>query len=289
MRLKSSLGVVCAAVVFIIHVISTAAYAQPIVIALPDTTVRPGDTLLLPIRIHELLPSDSVYSFQIGVRFSAEGLTLTNRVTRGPLFQGGMLNAGVQAQTNTVSIVGSSVTAITGSGTLVYLEVGVEETAPDSTHATAEIVRAVGLDRDIFLNEGWTSAPRWVDSISGGDTTQVWWSGILLREIELRHGSILITDSVSDPNSQRPQLTASPNPFYETIELRISNTGSGVWQGVIVSLTGQVVRHWEISGADTSWTWDGRDHAGRPVASGIYVAYARNINDSVQTRVTLLR
>ena len=289
MRLKSSLGVVCAAVVFIMHSISTVAHTQPITIALPDTTVRPGETLLLPIRIHELLPSDSVYSFQVGVQFSVEGLTLTNHVTRGPIFQGGMLNAGVQAPTNSVSIVGSSVTALTGSGALVYLEVGVKETAPDSTRVTAEIVRAVGLDRDIYLNEGWTSAPRWVDSISGGDTTQVWWPGIALREIELRHGSILITDSAPDPDPQHPELIASPNPFYETIELRISNTSSGVWRGVIVNLTGQVVRHWDVPGSSASWTWNGRDDAGRPVASGVYVAYARNVNDSVKTRVTLLR
>ena len=289
MHLGRNFGGIFAAVAFVFHSFITVTHAEPIAIALPDTTVRPGDTLLLPIRIHELFSTDSVYSFQVGVRFSTEELTLTNRVTRGPLFQGGMLNAGVQAQTNSVSIVGSSVTAITGSGTLVYLEVKVEEAAPDSTYVTAEIVRAVGLDRDIFLNEGWTSAPRWVDNISGGDTTRVWWPGIPLREIQLQHGSILITDTAPDPNSQRPTLIASPNPFRDTVELRVVNAGNGVWRGEIVNLTGQVVRHWDVSAARNSWTWDGRDSAGRSVSSGVYFAIADGVNGRIKIRVTLLR
>ena len=85
---------------------------------------------------------------------------------------------------------------------------------------------------------------------------------------------------------------ASPNPFNATTLLRFSLPLDGPSQLVLYDILGRPVRHL----LDTSLppgphqrSWDGRDDAGRPVASGVYLYRLRAGPHTATGRLLLLR
>ncbi|MBD3161927.1 MAG: hypothetical protein GF346_06540 [Candidatus Eisenbacteria bacterium] len=65
------------------------------------------------------------------------------------------------------------------------------------------------------------------------------------------------------------RLAAGPNPFDESLQLRLDLRG-GVGRGTceVVDPAGRRIRSWSTDGVRT--VWDGRDERGRPAAPGVY-------------------
>lgn len=86
-------------------------------------------------------------------------------------------------------------------------------------------------------------------------------------------------------------LEAWPNPFNAETTLSFTVTTAGPVALTVFDLRGRVVRGWSGHyGAGThSLTWDGRDEGGRAVASGVYIASARQGGAAIARKVTLLK
>lgn len=86
-------------------------------------------------------------------------------------------------------------------------------------------------------------------------------------------------------------LEAWPNPFNAETTLSFTVTTAGPVALTVFDLRGRVVRGWSGHyGAGThSLTWDGRDEGGEAVASGVYIASARQGGAAIARKVTLLK
>ena len=93
----------------------------------------------------------------------------------------------------------------------------------------------------------------------------------------------------AQPDRTEPRLFASPNPFNAEVLLRLEAPDFNNWRGEIVSVTGQVVRRWEMTGRTDRWTWDARDENGNAVSSGVYIARLTNGVNCAQTKIRLIR
>jgi len=80
------------------------------------------------------------------------------------------------------------------------------------------------------------------------------------------------TDVVEDPDRgiDFHLDPAYPNPFNGEVQIPVSGRFSGSFQAEIYSLTGQKIKTLPAVLPGENLRWDGADHAGRPVASGIY-------------------
>jgi hypothetical protein len=90
----------------------------------------------------------------------------------------------------------------------------------------------------------------------------------------------------------RSALLVWPNPVRDTATLRFDLPRSGHARLQIFDLAGRRIRTWTESGtAPGRFTahWDGRDDAGRRVASGIYVARLETSTGTVARRIAVLR
>jgi len=106
------------------------------------------------------------------------------------------------------------------------------------------------------------------------DSVAVWCAGsnsavgrIYRTKVYFPAGSTSIGNPIESPAAAT--LVASPNPFRDTAEIRVS----GLAQGTaiqIVDAAGRVVR--QLTLRATSATWDGRDDRGQRVAAGVYYA-----------------
>ena len=87
------------------------------------------------------------------------------------------------------------------------------------------------------------------------------------------------------------KLEAWPNPFNAETTLSFTVTTAGPVALTVFDLQGRVLRGWSGHyGAGThSLTWDGRDEGGRAVASGVYLASARQGGAAIARKVTLLK
>jgi len=75
-------------------------------------------------------------------------------------------------------------------------------------------------------------------------------------------------------------LPASPNPFNAVTTFTFWSVASRWTEIQIVNPLGQTVRHISHAAVATGWqrvTWDGRDDAGSPAASGVYIYSIRNV------------
>ena len=86
-------------------------------------------------------------------------------------------------------------------------------------------------------------------------------------------------------------LEAWPNPFNAETTLSFTVTTAGPVALTVSDLQGRVLRDWSGHyGAGThSLTWDGRGEGGQAVASGVYIASARQGGAAIARKVTLLK
>lgn len=96
------------------------------------------------------------------------------------------------------------------------------------------------------------------------------------------------------PNPPTPpvvtSLTCAPNPFWQSLELRLK-ADSGQYRIQVYNLRGQLVRVLAsgTKGAqDLVMVWDGIGGSGTPVPSGIYIIRAHTASGIVSTRVSLI-
>ena len=86
-----------------------------------------------------------------------------------------------------------------------------------------------------------------------------------------------VIDPANDPARPGTAMSfAHPNPTASTVEIRYSVSRLGMVSLVVYDMRGRVVRTL-VDGprceGEHSVTWDGRNSAGTPVASGMYIAH----------------
>lgn len=83
-----------------------------------------------------------------------------------------------------------------------------------------------------------------------------------------------------------------PNPFNADAAVSVDVTWAGPVQLALYNMTGQLVRvlvQKELGMGRHDFHWDGRDHAGLQVASGVYLARLSMSRQVAMTRLTLIR
>ena len=119
---------------------------------------------------------------------------------------------------------------------------------------------------------------------------------------EPRSAVLLLGSDVDGPQLWGPWIAttalrtrlhpAVPNPFNPNTRLRFDLEAGGAVQLTIVGVDGRRVRQltsgsWVAGSHDV--VWDGRDDAGRQVASGVYIARLRTHGHALSQRLVLLR
>ena len=87
-------------------------------------------------------------------------------------------------------------------------------------------------------------------------------------------------------------LRAAPNPFNPTTRLSFMLAGDGPVEIALFDLRGQRVCtlfDGERAAGPQAVTWDGRDAAGRPLASGVYVCRLTAGREQRVQRLALVR
>jgi len=91
------------------------------------------------------------------------------------------------------------------------------------------------------------------------------------------HGNHLFLNTTSNGVSGEPKpdmgarIEARPNPAAGPMRIvSLGDVGTPSQTLTVYDMTGRVRR--TLSGVNGTWTWDGRDDTGRPVAPGVYFA-----------------
>ncbi|MCY3763711.1 MAG: T9SS type A sorting domain-containing protein [Gemmatimonadetes bacterium] len=105
-------------------------------------------------------------------------------------------------------------------------------------------------------------------------------------------------EEITTEVASSPQLPARfevgnayPNPFNSETTLSFAVSAAGLLNLTLFDLGGRVVRDWsgQYEAGRYSLTWDGLDEAGNPMASGVYIASARQGSRAITRKVTLLK
>ncbi len=137
-----------------------------------------------------------------------------------------------------------------------------------------------GSDNHFFVN--------WLNGASGSELIEVF----LPQGWNVPPVGVPVTPVAPVP----PRLSAAPNPFYSGTTIEAFGTGASSAEGVrivILDVRGAHVRTLHAGpslGGRFRVHWNGRDHRGRPVASGTYFAQLSGSNPgSATARLVLLR
>ncbi len=111
-----------------------------------------------------------------------------------------------------------------------------------------------------------------MDGFIGADT------GLLLRTTTGGASGAGVQDLGSATGEGLRLLPSQPNPFSASTRVRFSLPASGPVRLEIYDVAGRLVRAAGVQGVlgPQSWTWDGRDDAGRQVAAGAYQCRVRD-------------
>jgi len=94
------------------------------------------------------------------------------------------------------------------------------------------------------------------------------------------------------PSTVLTTMTASPNPFNPSLEIKAALAQSGAVRVSIVDMRGRQVRvlhdGYQAAGG-ARWLWDGRDSAGRTQASGVYMVRLETAQRELRRTVTLVK
>jgi flagellar hook assembly protein FlgD len=87
-------------------------------------------------------------------------------------------------------------------------------------------------------------------------------------------------------------LTAYPNPFNPSTQIRFAMQDEGLAALRVYNLNGQIVRelvHEQRAAGEYTVSWDGRDNRGVVTASGVYFIRLETGNQVKLSKVTLVR
>ena len=89
-------------------------------------------------------------------------------------------------------------------------------------------------------------------------------------------------------NSEPVVLESSPNPFRESVDIRLATRASGVsLAATVYDVAGRRIR--KLAKGRELVTWDGRDENGRQMPAGVYFVRARHANHAENLRIVKLR
>jgi len=126
------------------------------------------------------------------------------------------------------------------------------------------------------------------------DDDPVGWPRTYDLKLAAEDGSDLLLDTVEVPGplTAVQSLEAAPNPFNPRLTIRYAVPGSGSARLEVLDLRGREVRvlfdEDRPAGAGRI-DWDGRDDAGRAMASGVYLLRLSTARAVTRARVTLVR
>jgi pimeloyl-ACP methyl ester carboxylesterase len=89
-----------------------------------------------------------------------------------------------------------------------------------------------------------------------------------------------------------PGLVAAPNPFNPRTSLHLELPEATMVELRIHDARGRLVRAFapvRLTAGAHAWPWDGRDHRGRELAAGVYLATVSTSTGTTTTRVALVR
>ncbi|MCK4384896.1 MAG: hypothetical protein KAW52_01405, partial [candidate division Zixibacteria bacterium] len=91
-------------------------------VAVDDTSGEQGDTIDIPVIVSEIVPEDSVYSYEMTLTFDSSVLTADSAYTTGTITEGWgqFLFNPTLGQIN-IAMAGGGANPLTGSGVLVYV------------------------------------------------------------------------------------------------------------------------------------------------------------------------
>lgn len=165
------------------------------------------------------------------------------------------------------------------------------ETNADSMEDIALVRReSRGVPERMWSSGEFTRAGRIYSLV---DTDDVGWP----RDYELVYvegGAQLTLDkiSLSMPAVTAAAVEAAPNPFNPQVNLTMRAAAADRALLRIFDVRGRCVatlHDGPFAGGERTLTWDGRDHAGRAQASGVYEVRLETESEIVQRRITLLR
>lgn len=119
-----------------------------------------------------------------------------------------------------------------------------------------------------------------------------WHTGADDTNVDNVNMSGAVTAVTQQPPATVIAMRASPNPFQRSTSISFVAPRAGSGDAQIFTVAGRVVRRLAIptggSGEQTI-VWDGMDHNGAPVPSGIYYCLVGSASDHAVIRLTLLR
>jgi hypothetical protein len=162
---------------------------------------------------------------------------------------------------------GISVEVLSGA-----LDLGVE--LFDSNAAAYHARRGGGVARSDALGVGGTESLHWINGPAAD------WTGLVIFNKNENGGTfrLRIVDAATVSVGDDPQplaLSASPNPFVASAALRFSLPSEQRAELAIYDLQGRLVRTLAsglLPAGRHEASWDGRDAAGHPAATGVYLA-----------------
>jgi hypothetical protein len=139
------------------------------------------------------------------------------------------------------------------------------DSATNTTHGGAGISPWTRVNDSVMnpanLTYSQSSPPEWIPEIQQVQNLP----RVILYLHELAQKDLLIGITAPDALLARTRLTASPNPFRQSVTIR----GAGLMRVRIYDRTGRLTRM--LSGHD-ALVWDGRDGQGRLLRPGVYFA-----------------
>jgi hypothetical protein len=241
-----------------------------IAIAPTDTTVTPGGTFDLHLRVTQ--PGLGFNAYDAVIEYDPAALTF---VPMTALFQEGSLMRGACGNTfHRFDAAGDSLAirhsllclgvSLTGPGNLHNLRFEASST-PQITHVRVRSVQ--------FYDAGFFVGP------------------VQIVDARTQIGQLSDAEQLPLPFGGL-RLRVAPNPFNPTTTIRVETGTAGKLDLVVRDVRGRLVRtlaHGSSPARGATWTWDGRDDGGRPVASGTYIVDATCPTAQAARRVVLVK